>query len=270
MGLVTFFMTFSTLFIVGAFLGWLIELFYRRYVPNRKTKKWVNPGFLSGPWLPLYGFGLSGLYFIRYGLDIVLTDRLDPVWATVITLVAMSVAMTVIEYIAGIIFIKGMGIKLWDYSNEWGNIQGIICPLYSLFWTLVAVFYFFVVHPRIHYLIDFVLTYREFLFCVGFFYGIFAVDLWNSLDISVKMRKFAKENKMVLSWEQLKISVSDYAKSIKERSHFVRFFKSIGNLKETLQRYQREFEEKNLNRKGKHAIKEHQNTQTDNQNTQEK
>ena len=55
--------------------------------------------------------------------------------------------MTVIEFIAGEIFILGMGIKLWDYSDRWGNIKGIICPLFSLIWTLVAVGFYFLIRP---------------------------------------------------------------------------------------------------------------------------
>ena len=61
----------------------------------------------------------------------------------------MAFFMTAIEYIAGIIFIKHMKIKLWDYSNEKFNLQGIICPLYSFFWALLGALYYFAVHPHI-------------------------------------------------------------------------------------------------------------------------
>ena len=42
------------IFFVGCTLGWILELFFRRIVHG----KWVNPGFLVGPYLPIYGFGL--------------------------------------------------------------------------------------------------------------------------------------------------------------------------------------------------------------------
>lgn len=44
--------TLSALFIIGGSTGWLIELVFRRIAHG----KWINPGFLSGPCLPLYGF----------------------------------------------------------------------------------------------------------------------------------------------------------------------------------------------------------------------
>ena len=48
------------LFAIGGMCGWILELFFRRIV----HKKWINPGFLNGPFIPLYGFGVVILYFI--------------------------------------------------------------------------------------------------------------------------------------------------------------------------------------------------------------
>ena len=28
---------------------------------------------------------------------------------------------------------------MWDYSSEWMNYKGVICPLYSFFWVLLAI-----------------------------------------------------------------------------------------------------------------------------------
>ena len=40
--------------------------------------------------------------------------------------------MTATEYIAGVLSLRVMKVRLWDYSNNFGNIQGIICPKFSL------------------------------------------------------------------------------------------------------------------------------------------
>ena len=53
------FISIVTLFVFGSLIGWVIELFFRRFVSQ---KKWMNPGFLVGPYLPIYGFGTVGLY----------------------------------------------------------------------------------------------------------------------------------------------------------------------------------------------------------------
>lgn len=60
--------TLSALFIIGGSTGWLIELVFRRIAHG----KWINPGFLSGPCLPLYGFGVLVLYaFCSFDLSFI-------------------------------------------------------------------------------------------------------------------------------------------------------------------------------------------------------
>lgn len=125
----------STLFVIGSLVGWFIELFFRRFVSQ---KKWMNPGFLTGPYLPIYGFGVVVLYGVSnipLGINIV-------AWDVIARILIIGVGMTLIEFIAGLIFIKGFGIKLWDYSNRKGNIMGIICPIFSLAWLVVGSLYF--------------------------------------------------------------------------------------------------------------------------------
>ena len=53
------------LFFIGSVSGWVIELFFRRFISlANPERKWINPGFCTGPYLPLYGFGLCILYLI--------------------------------------------------------------------------------------------------------------------------------------------------------------------------------------------------------------
>ncbi|MBO4989376.1 MAG: putative ABC transporter permease [Clostridia bacterium] len=243
--------TFAYLFLTGSLIGWVIELFYRRFVPNRKTKIWVNPGFLTGPYLPIYGFGLSGLYYIKLGFSSFLPEG---VWGVVLTLVFMVLAMTLIEYVGGIIFIKGMGIKLWDYSNQWGNIQGIICPLYSFFWGVIAVAYYFLLDPYVGIAIDWQSLHMEILFFVGLFGGVFLVDLWRTLDLTVRIRKFAKENKLVVKYEELKESFIVWREENQQKRHFLRFF-SKEEWKEGFSHYVREQKDKMEQLKKKGSVK---------------
>jgi uncharacterized membrane protein len=123
---------------VGSMFGWVLELFFRRFISTKNPeRKWLNPGFLMGPALPLYGFGLVSL-FVMSLLPYVGHDNIAPFSLgtdqVVIAILAMGLMMTLIEYIAGLIFIKGLKIKLWDYSDEPFNIQGIICLKFSIIW----------------------------------------------------------------------------------------------------------------------------------------
>ena len=113
------------LFILGSMIGWVIEVFYRRLF---SAKKWINPGFLNGPYLPLYGFGVVIMYAV---------SDLPIAWWW--KLLLFLVLMTAIEYVAGIIFIKGMNIKLArrfcslstrrsrSCSNGWETTRTCVC-----------------------------------------------------------------------------------------------------------------------------------------------
>lgn len=86
------------LFFIGSCFGWVLELLYRNL--THRHKKWINPGFCTGPYLPIYGFGLCTLFLLASLEDLHLIA--DPVWNRVALFLAMAVAMTLIEYIAGL------------------------------------------------------------------------------------------------------------------------------------------------------------------------
>jgi uncharacterized membrane protein len=198
----------AVLFFVGSCLGWIIEVLFRRFCT---AKKWINPGFLTGPYLPLYGFGLVGLFGLCY-----LPINTGMAWLdAVLIILIMGVVMTLIEYIAGLIFIKGMGIKLWDYSDRWGNIQGIICPLFTLFWTVIGAFYYFVIDPFVINWVIWFVEHIEFAFIVGIFFGVFFVDLGHSINIAAKISAFAKKSKVVVSFEKVKEYIKDSVEKVR-------------------------------------------------------
>lgn len=229
-------LVFAFLFFIGSCLGWGLEVFFRRFFSkNNPERKWVNPGFLTGPYLPIYGFGLWGMYFVSYLSEVAMTD--NKVANTIIILVVMALVMTVIEYIAGIIFIKGMKVKLWDYSQERWNLQGIICPKFTLAWGLLGCFYFFVINP---YVIDWVvwLSYHlTFSFFIGMFFGIFVIDVWYSMKLGSTIRKLAAEKDIVVKFEELKGYFHTQREEHKEKRRFLFAFKTEGSLRHNLESY---------------------------------
>ena len=121
-----FFLVITFLFFTGSLIGWGIELIFRRFFSkNNPERKWINPGFLTGPYLPLYGFSLVILFLLSY-IDVSFIS--NPHLQKAVLFALMALCITFFEYIAGMIFIVGMKIRLWDYSKNWGNIKGIICP----------------------------------------------------------------------------------------------------------------------------------------------
>ena len=185
------FLILAFLFFVGSIFGWCLEVVFRRFFSSSNPeRKWINPGFCTGPYLPIYGFGLCGLYLIA------LLERLIPIDNLVlkrgVLFLLMAVSMTGIEYIAGIYCLKRGKVRLWDYSDEWGNIQGIICPKFSLFWAVLGAVYYFFIHPYILDALQWLSSNLAFSFVIGFFYGVFLIDVAHSAQLMAKLRKWAR------------------------------------------------------------------------------
>lgn len=207
------------LFFVGSCLGWVIELLFRRFISTANPeRKWINPGFLVGPYLPLYGFALCAMYLLA-GLENILPW--DTEWIKKVALfVLMALCMTAIEYIAGIIFIKGMKVKLWDYSDEPGNIQGIICPRFSAIWAALGAIYYFLIHPFALTWLDWLEDNLTFTFVIGFFFGVFVIDAVYSFNILAKIRKFAVESEIVVKYQSLARQIRVSREKRKEKARF--------------------------------------------------
>ena len=172
----------STLFVIGSLLGWLIELLFRRFVSQ---KKWMNPGFLTGPYLPIYGFGVVALYGISnipLGIEIQALD-------IIVRILIIGLGMTLIEFIAGLIFIKGCGVKLWDYSKRKGNIMGIICPTFSLIWIAVGSLYYFLLNPILVQGIDWISENLIYTYFIGLVIGAMVVDFAYSVHLATKLKQ---------------------------------------------------------------------------------
>ena len=142
------FLTLAYLFFIGSVSGWVLELFFRKFFSGSNPEhRWINPGFCTGPYLPIYGFGLCALYLFALLGNVTGFD--DSISGRALLFLGMALSMTAIEYLAGIMLLKWAKLRLWDYSKLWGNVQGLICPLFSCFWAMLGAGYYFFLHPRI-------------------------------------------------------------------------------------------------------------------------
>ncbi|AEE17809.1 putative ABC transporter permease [Treponema brennaborense] len=193
-GLYQRFIVIVFLFFFGGTMGWVLELLFRRFVSKANPeRKWLNPGFLTGPCLPLYGFGVAVLYVLSLFESQLLSVDNGGVLHYACMFAIMALAMTLIEYIAGILFVKGMHIKLWDYSGEWGNVQGVICPKFTVIWGVLSAVYYFFLFPPIQRLVIWFTAHPWFSFVVGIGFGLFIVDGAFSFHLGTVLRKKAAE-----------------------------------------------------------------------------
>lgn len=246
-------LVFAFLFFIGSCSGWCLELVYRRFISkNNPSRKWINPGFLVGPCVPLYGFGLFTVFVTAY-LTIPAVRQLGLVkWQEIgLVFITAMILMTVIEYIAGKIFVIGMNIKLWDYSKEKFNLQGIICLKFSIYWGLLATAYYMIVHPHVVSWVNWLAENLAFSFFIGVFFGFFIIDCSYSMHLSIKIRAFAKEHNVVVRYEELKGLIAERREKFEERKQFLLSF----NTREPMRNYLEAYVERKIQRQ-KEKLKE--------------
>lgn len=226
----TCFFTLTALFALGGSLGWVLELLYRRAAHG----KWVNPGFLAGPCLPLYGVGLILLYLIcRLDLHKIRSSS----WQKIVLILLITVAMTTIEFLTGLFFTRRFHVRLWDYSARPGNIDGLICPLFTLIWGVLGAAYALLLHPRIVRWTQDVIQSRVCIFLLGIYLGIFILDICYSFHVAAAIQSWAARTQLVVRYENLKLSVLNRAEELHQKRSFVFPLRSRFKLNEELDYY---------------------------------
>lgn len=150
--------------------------------------------------------------------------------------------MTIIEYIAGFISLRSFHVRLWDYSEEWANIQGIICPKFSLFWGILGTVYYYLVHPYILDALRWLSENLAFSFIIGMFFGFFIIDAVYSTQLIARLKKYADENNVIVHYEQLKNRIRSFQDEQKCKYHFFRPLRSERTLAEHINDLKDSFE----------------------------
>lgn len=109
---------FFLLFIIYSVLGWAIETIVTCII----NKKFVDRGFLIGPYLPIYGTGALAIIVL-----------LKPYYNDYVALFVMCVIIcSIIEYLSSYFMEKIFKARWWDYTHIPFNINGRICLCFSI------------------------------------------------------------------------------------------------------------------------------------------
>ncbi|MBO7218621.1 MAG: putative ABC transporter permease [Clostridia bacterium] len=101
--------------------------------------------FLYGPFCSIYGLGSVALILILKSKFS--KNNRTLFWGGVLI---GSITEYVVSWFGEIV----LGIKWWDYSNKFLNINGRICLLFSLFWGILALYLIKVLNPKVDKFID--------------------------------------------------------------------------------------------------------------------
>ena len=130
------------LFAIYAFAGWLLETSYA----SIRERRFVNRGFLCGPFCPIYGFGALLIIAVAERVG----ARMDTPWTRGLVIVLVSALLvTWLEYATGWILDRIFHRKWWDYQGRRLNIGGYVCLEYSLLWGALAFMLAELIHPAV-------------------------------------------------------------------------------------------------------------------------
>lgn len=161
-------------FFIYSFLGWCCEVCFR----SVNSGKFVNSGFLNGPYCPVYGFGMVAVILL-----------LTPVQDNLILLFVVSVAVTtVIEGLTGFALHKIFKTRWWDYTDMPFNYKGYVCLAFSLVWGLGAVFAIKLIHPAVAALVAWI-NYKLGIVLLVIFSAAFAADGIATVNILIKLNR---------------------------------------------------------------------------------
>lgn len=162
-----------TLFFVYSFLGWVFESCY----VSLKAGKWINRGFMKGPYLPIYGTGAVMMLVVSEPFK----NNL------VLMFIAGVVGATLLELVTGIAIEHIFKVRYWDYSYQKFNYKGYICLSSSIAWGFFTIALNKWLHPAVSRVLKLIPdTTGEILFAGVFI--IFSVDLVLSVREALDMR----------------------------------------------------------------------------------
>ena len=195
-------------FAIYSFSGWMLETIFA----SIKERKFINRGFLTGYFCPIYGFGAILVIQSSKWVNTVFTDY----YASLIISILFSIFLvTVLEYITGLLLEKIFNCKWWDYSNHAVNIHGYICIRYSLLWGFLAFLLVQVADPAASKLVlSIPASIRVYIAILLFLY--FLADTAKSVIDALDLRK------VILDYSRFSVSIY-YEKILRYKRFFLAF-----------------------------------------------
>lgn len=177
------FLFYFLLFFIYSVIGWFVEVTYV-YIG---TKKFINRGFLIGPYVPIYGYSalIMALYLTQYK-DNPLT----------VFLLAIFIC-TFIEYMISFNMEKLFNARWWDYSNSKFNINGRVCLKNGLGFGFLSLLLIYLINPWLVNLLGKLnpkLLIIISVICLVIFVFDFITSLIVTFDIKNKIKKFDSDS----------------------------------------------------------------------------
>lgn len=163
------------LFIFYSVIGWIIEVLDQFY----RQKRFINRGFLIGPYCPVHGIGALLMILLLSGI----TD------SYIVLFFSAAIICTLLEYITSFLLEKIFKARWWDYTCYKFNLNGRVCLQNSIFFGIAGVFIVKIANP---FLVKSIIKNITNLNIICLIFGIiFILDLIVSFNVIVKFKNIA-------------------------------------------------------------------------------
>jgi uncharacterized membrane protein len=122
-----------SIFCLASVSGWILEVAFRSIV----TGSFVNPGFLEGPWLPIYGFGVCLFYLACDG------------HGKTTSFIRIVILASLLEFGVSWFFENVFGELLWDYSGLPFSIGSRVNLFFALIWGCLGLWVVRHIEPKL-------------------------------------------------------------------------------------------------------------------------
>ena len=168
------------LFMIYAVIGWCLEVTCKLI----QYKRFINRGFLIGPYCPIYGYGA-----------ILITVLLQKYTADPWGLFVMAILICgTLEYLTSLFMEKIFKARWWDYSNNKFNINGRICLETLVPFGIGGVLVLFVFNPFLEKIINLIPGLALHI-VTGVLCVLFLIDCIVSFKIILNLKEMTKELK---------------------------------------------------------------------------
>ena len=123
-------------FLLYSLGGFVLESIFARITHSPRRDRKCH---LLLPVCPVYGLG---------GVLLALLPR-EVAASPLLLVLAGAAVCTAAEWCLSLFYEKAAGTAFWDYSACPGNLQGRVCPLFSLFGGLLALPMVYLIHPAV-------------------------------------------------------------------------------------------------------------------------
>lgn len=219
---------------IYCFLGWVWETLY----VSVSKGKWVNRGFMHGPFLPIYGIGATAMVAVTIPFR----------GNYLLEFIVGIIGATIMEYYTGITMEQLFHIRYWDYSKCKLNVKGYICLKASLCWGVFAILIPELLHARVEKL---VLSIPETtlqiltIILTAYISADFSESFREAMDFKEILMNLSQSNQEIAAIEKRVLAMSEFINGdLKEKSE-AGLKKINSTLVEGKMRYQKKTEQIN-------------------------